>query len=311
MKVSRIEQIAIKDKRLDNLCHLTKNLYNYANYIIRQEFIKTSKEKEQKLREHAIWLRYQDIYKIVKDSNDYRYLPSQTAQQTLKLLDKNWKSFFKTCKEYKKNPNKFKGRPKLPKYKSKNGKTIAIFTNQQCKIKDGYIQFPKFMQGFKIQTTVDNFKQIRIIPQATNYVIEIIYEKEIIKEEVDENRIAGIDIGLRNIVTMVNNTGLRPVVIKGCVLKSINQFYNKRMAELQQIYDKQNIKTGRKKQLLIEKRNRKIKDGLHKISRFIIDYAIKNKIGKIVIGYNPNWKQKINIGNRTTNLLCKYLLTLW
>lgn len=298
MKVNRVERIIIKDKRLDTLCFLTKNLYNYANYIIRQEFIATSKEKERGLKERANWIRYQELYKKVKDTIDYKSLPSQTAQQTLKLLDKNWLSFFKSIKDWKRNPDKYLGRPKLPRYKRKNGRAIAIFTNQQCKLQDGWILFPKFLKGFKVKTTVDNFQQIRIIPQATNFIIEIVYSKEVSEKKSDKKRIIGIDLGMRNIATITSNIGLRPIVCKGGILKSINQFYNKKKAKLQQIYDKQGIETGKKMQILTEKRNRKIDDQMHKISRFVVDYALQNEIGKIVFGYNPNWKQRINIGRR-------------
>jgi len=305
VKVNRVERIIARDRRIDVLCHLTKNLYNYANYIIRQEFIKTSKEKEQGLREYANWIRYQNLWQLVKDGDDYKALPSQTAQQTLRLLDKNWTAFFRAIKDWKISPSKYLSRPKLPHYKNKDGKAIAIFTNQQCHLKDGYVIFPKFLEDFKVKTTVNNLIQIRIVPQATNFVVEIVYQKEVIEEETNENTVIGIDIGLRNIVTITSNTGLRPVVAKGGVLKSCNQFYNKKKAKLQAIYDKQGIKTGKKLSLLTEKRNRKVNDQLHKISRFVIAYALLNKIGRVIVGYNPNWKQRINIGRRNNRSFCQ------
>ena len=105
-----VEQHIIKKshkyyKELDGLCFLSKNLYNVANYYIRQEFIKSSD--------------YSNFYKLDKllnsESIDYKQLPAKVSQQTLKQLDIAWKSFFQAMKEYKKNPQKFSGRPKLPK----------------------------------------------------------------------------------------------------------------------------------------------------------------------------------------------------
>ena len=62
------------------------------------------------------------------NDKDYRSLPTPYSQQTLKLLDKNWKSFFKSVKDYSKNKNKYNGAPKPPKYKhKKRGRFIAIF----------------------------------------------------------------------------------------------------------------------------------------------------------------------------------------
>jgi transposase, IS605 OrfB family, central region len=149
-----------------------------------------------------------------------------------------------------------------------------------------------------------NLREVRVIPKGVGYVVEIVYEKEVFgKEEpknVNEERIAGIDLGVRNLATVGNNIGEKPIVVKGGICKSINQFYNKEMGELQRIYESQKIrgKTGKKSKKLLDRRNRKIKDHLHKVSRFIVDHCVKNGIGTIVIGHNGDWKQNANIGKR-------------
>ena len=108
--------------------HLAKNLYNHANYLVRKEFIKSNK-----------WLRYQELDKLLKQDlkyPDYKNMPTaQSAQQTLRLLDANWNSFFKSIKDWSNNKDKYLGKPKLPKYKPKNGKFVLIITNQQIKQK--------------------------------------------------------------------------------------------------------------------------------------------------------------------------------
>ena len=109
--------------------HLAKNLYNHANYLVRKDFIESGK-----------WLRYQDLDKILKEDfefSDYRNMPgAQCAQQVLRLLETNWKSFFNSIKDWSKNKDKYLGKPKLPKYKPKDGKMVLIVTNQQVKQKD-------------------------------------------------------------------------------------------------------------------------------------------------------------------------------
>lgn len=140
----------------------------------------------------------------------------------------------------------------------------------------------------------------------------MVYYKEVKKiSNLDKDRIIGIDFGIRNIVTIGNNIGILPIIIKGGVLKSINQYYNKRDAEIRSIYNRQPImclsknrkeicrKTGYVIQKLSMNRYRKIKDIMHKYSRWIINYCIQHNIGTIVIGYNPNWKQEINLGKMT------------
>ena len=285
--VKRTEQIQInKNHELwsycDKVCFAAKNLYNFANYVVRQEFIHNGR-----------WIRYRELDKMLKEHETYKNLPAQTSQQVLRLLDRNWKAFFKAMKEWKQDKNKFNGRPKLPKYKKKNGRNIAIFTNQQCKIRDGYLSFPK--TELKLKTRIeDKLKEVRVIPKGSIYVVEIVYEKEIAKIQRLSKRIAGIDLGLNNFATLVNNIGIEPIVINGKVIKSINQYYNKKKAKLMSYVG--NRGSSRRIEKLTLKRNNKIKDYMHKASRFIVNWCKQYKIDTIVVGYNPNWKQEIELG---------------
>ena len=270
-----------------NLCFLSKNLYNYANYLIRQEFIKNGK-----------WLRYEELDRILKESNqiDYRSLSIQTSQCVLDLLDKNWKSFFKAVKEYKKNLSKFLGRPKIPKYKDKiKGRNIVVFTYVQVRLENGYIYFPKKSNLEPLKTKINNLQQVRIIPQSSCYVIEVVYRKEKKEHDLDSNLYLGIDLGIDNLATLTTNLeDKNPLLVNGKVIKSINQFYNKYKAKLMSYVGDRGISNRIRR--LTFRRNNMINNYLHHTSRFIINYCIENKIKNIVIGYNKEWKQEINIG---------------
>jgi IS605 OrfB family transposase len=111
-------------------------------------------------------------------------------------------------------------------------------------------------------------------------------------------RIASIDIGVHNLVTIVNNIGAEPIVIKGGVVRSLNQGYNKRKSELQSIYDRQGRKFGSKLATLERKREKRITDFFHKSSRVVINWCTTHHIDTLIVGYNPQWKQNINIGRR-------------
>ena len=106
-------------EQIDRISFKCKNLYNLATYTVRQEFIETTKQKEAGEREHANVIGYYDLCKLLKETDAYKELSSQTAQQVLKLVDKNFKSFFRSIKDWSKNPGKYKGRPKLPNYLNK------------------------------------------------------------------------------------------------------------------------------------------------------------------------------------------------
>lgn len=146
MKSQRVEQHRIKKNNkfyllIDDLCWKSKNIYNYGNYIIRQEFISTSKLKEEGLIEHANWIQYNALYQICKNSDAYIALGG-IAQATLRKLEKNWKSFFESIKDYQIHHEKYQGRPKIPKYLNKEkGRYELGINNQRCKIKDGYVYF--------------------------------------------------------------------------------------------------------------------------------------------------------------------------
>lgn len=297
--MNRVERhIVVKSKVLDDLALKSKNLYNKANYQIRQRFINSSKLMNQGLLDCAEWLRYNELDKLCKIDkwSEYEALPAQTAQQILKLLDKNWVSFFKAIKVWNKSKDKFTGRPKLPGY-IRNNKNIVIFTNQQVRIRNGFIIFPQKANLNPIKTKVTNICQVRIIPRYTCYIIEIVYEKEKrFNESIDNELFIGIDLGINNLAAITSNTGLPPILINGRPLKSINQYFNKKKAKLMSFIG--NIGTSNKIEVVTRKRNQKIEDYLHKTSKFIVDYATQHDIGNIVIGKNDSWKQEIQLGKR-------------
>lgn len=286
-------------KELDLIAFLSKNLYNKANYIIRQEFISTSKEKESGSRDKANWIRYNQLQKQLQNDKDFDYyqLPTKVSQHVLRLLDKNWLSFFKSIRDWNKNPSKYTGRPKLPKYKNKkNGRSVLVYTIQAIskkELKDGIVLLSG--TSIKIKTKQKDIQQVRIIPKINHYIIEVIYNKKEIKNEnLDKTKIAGIDLGLNNLATVTSNiNGLNPIIINGRPLKSINQYYNKKKAKLQSfVGDKSSNRITK----ITNKRNRKVDDYIHKSSRLIVNYMASNNIGTLVIGKNKKWKTEINIG---------------
>jgi len=191
----------------------------------------------------------------------------------------------------------------MPGYKGKDGEHILIFTNQQCRIKDGEIKLPKRVNlKIRIKTRLDDktpLREIRIVPRGWGYVLEVVYHRTVEPPKPDKERMVGVDLGLRNTVTMVNNIGLEPIAVKGGALKSINQYYNKERARLQSVYDRQKIKTGSRLLRLTEKRNRKINDFFHRLSRGIVEWCVGHDVGTIVVGYNGGgWKQSLRLGRR-------------
>ena len=280
---------------LDEITFRSKNLYNVATYTVRKRFF-----------EDRHWIRYYALWKILRSHEAYTILHkmcgSHPPQQVLKQVDRNFKSFFQAIKEWKKHPERFQGKPNLPRYKRKNGHNILIFSSQECRLKKGYALLTRKMEklGFpQIPTNLEKVKGVRIVQFGDRYNIELIYnyaEKDL---HLDKNNVMGIDLGLTNIVTSSDNMGGTPIIIKGGVIKSINQYYNKQLSKYKSLAKRFND-THITNQILKfhRKRNNKIRDFFHKTSRKIITHCIDHNIGTIVIGYNEKWKQHIKIGKR-------------
>lgn len=307
MKVTRVQKFIIKKtslywKQIDEMAWKSKNLYNFANYIVRQDFIQTSKEKEQGLRENAHYYNYYDLCKICVNEDPYKEMGSNVGQATLKLLSQNWKSFFASIKDWSKHKEKYNGRPKMPAYLDKNnGRYVFTLDSNKVKNKDGYVYFAwkpfKNMNEHFVTLREERILSSRFIPSLPDYIFEIIYEVEVPDNNNDSKRIAGIDLGINNLITVSTNCGVSPVALNGKPLKSMNAYYNKNKAEMQSDLK---LRTGRNTSKRIQnftkKRNRKIDDYIHKASRYIVNWCIENKIDTVVCGHNVGWKQESDMG---------------
>lgn len=282
-------------KKLKNFCHLSKNLYNHANYLVRQSYFDPNSK----------FLFYKDVYDLVKQSTDYKEMPTaQSAQQTLRILDKSWKSYFKALEDYKEHPEKYEERPQIPRYKPRgdDGYFIVVLTNQNCKIKNHYIIFPKVFSGFSIKTFIEgSLQQVRFIYDGYRIKVEVVYKiPDIVNNQNIIDTVVGCDLGINNLSTLANSQGKNGLIINGKPLKSINQYYNKMLAHRKSVLENINhAKKSKAIERLTSKRNLKVKDYMHKASRRIVDYCVENQVDTIVIGENKGWKQNCNLSSIT------------
>ena len=283
-----VEQHIIKSnnalyKDLDNLCFLSKNLYNQALYRIRQQFFEDKSFKN-----------YYELNKELHDENqiDYRALPANSSQETLKLVNQNYSSFFKSLQK------QIKG-VKIPGYLDKTkGRQIVVYNHMTLPshlLEKGIIKLPKSNIQFK--TKQKNIRQVRIVPKNNYIVLEVVYEASIKELLKNNKRYMSIDLGIDNLASCSSNVS-KSFIINGKPVKSINQYYNKKKAVLQsELKLKQNKNTSKHLQNLTLKRNNKIKDYFHKASRYIVNQLVNQSINTLIIGKNDGWKQETNIGN--------------
>lgn len=287
-----------QNENISSLCKISNNLYNQALYIFRETLSNEDK-----------WLSYFELDTIMKNTKNldgninYKLLKAQCSQQVLRILDKNIKGYNKSVQDYKKHPNKYKGKPGLPSYRKRGSEFNMYYTNQNCKIKDGKIVLSKELsidipQYEKYSDLIKNFKHVRIKPLACGYKIEIIYEvKDAEVSKGREEKIASIDLGIDNLATIVSEDFT--IIFSGKFVKSHNQLFNKTLAKLNSIKDLQKIKgTTRRIKKLYYDREQYIEDVFHKISRKIVNLLIDSKITKLIVGYNKGWKQNVNMGKK-------------
>lgn len=279
-------------KELDKLCFLSKNLYNSTLYTVRQHYFETHK-----------YLNYNAVNKLFTDNKqvDYCALPRKVSKMTQQLVDKSFKSFFGLLRL--KQKGKYNEPINIPNYLDKvKGRQVVHYDKQALsfKAKEGFIK----LSGTNIyipltnDITKDIVRYVRIVPKSHNIIdVEIGYKTEVPEIEYN-NRIASIDLGINNLATVTSNV-FSPFIINGKPLKSINQYYNKHLADLKsfQILKGNKKSTNRIKALTV-KRNNKITDYIHKTTRLITNHLVSNNISLLVIGYNKGWKQDVNMSKK-------------
>jgi len=300
---NRIKTKKIKLTVLKELTSNSKDLYNKALYTIRQHFFSTKK-----------YLPYKEVYKLLKGSEEYKRLPSNASQQTLKQVDNAFKSFFELLKAKKQGKVE---KVDIPKYLDKKGHYKVIYTKIHLKIMDNnYIRLalPKYIKEkykvnylyFKIPKHIigKEIKEVHILPYKPYYKLSFVYsDGDRNYNHYTTDDIMAIDLGIDNLATIVTRYD-KPIILDGKSLKSKNRYFNKMVSVLSSSIkkgttsDKWKSNEPRRIKVWRFRRANYIKDYLHKTATKIINIAIEKGIKTIAIGYNKEWKEKCNLGRK-------------
>jgi putative transposase len=298
MSMQLVEQHLIRRSdprwtRIDQAAFASKNLYNQANYQIRQAFIHEGK-----------YLPYAEIFHRLKHHEAYCALPRKVSNSILIQLHTNWVAFFKGMNAYQEDPSKFLGRPHIPGYKDKDkGRNLLIY-DKQALGKRAFKKTGKLVpSGLDIEietkTTWDHIDQVRIIPRSSCYVVEVVYQKAEQQAAVVSSVIAAIDLGVNQLAAVTSTKpGFVPLLVNGRPLKDLNHYYNQQRAHHQSHLAHVKRFTSRQLDRITTKRNRRVNAYLHTASRRIIDHLVREGIGTIVVGKNPLWKQEVELGRK-------------
>ncbi|NJL89981.1 MAG: IS200/IS605 family element transposase accessory protein TnpB [Coleofasciculaceae cyanobacterium SM2_1_6] len=280
---------------LEYLCSESNKLNNCAIYYARQLYFKT----EKVVNKFA-------LINELKQNPHYGAMYSQVAQQTVMAVAESFSSFVGLLKGIANGSVTQK--PRIPSYKKKGGLALVAYPSQAIKLKKEGLRFPlgnkvkawfgldAFYLPMPSNLEYKNIREYRILPRNGEFYLELVYKVETNQAQVDGSKVLGIDHGIDNWLTCVSNVGTS-FIVDGRHLKSLNQWYNKRVSIL-----KENQPQGFwSKQLarVTERRNRQVRDAINKAARMVINHCLENQIGTVVFGWNKGQKDSINLGSNT------------
>ncbi|HKV01864.1 MAG TPA: transposase [Ktedonobacteraceae bacterium] len=296
----RVEQHVIEKSHpqfcaIDEMALASKNLWNLANYHVRQSFIFQQK-----------YLTPPALFHLLKATDAYQALPAKVANQVLLQLHKAWTAFFAAMEGYREHPEKFQGRPGLPKYLHKTqGRNLLIFElgciwKAELRVREIAVsQLGRIGETRQQPTSVH---QVRVVPKADHYVVEVLSKtEEKPARHLDPDLFVALDPGVNVLAALTSNKpGFVPRLVSGKPVKAVNQLYNKqREHEQKQLAKgKEPRFTSHRLDRITTKRNRRVMHYLHTASRRIVELLVTEGIGTLVLGKNPFWKTRVELGKK-------------
>ena len=275
---------------LDHMSRKANNLYNQCVH-----FAKNSKNLSEDLK------NLDKVMKSFPDEHDnYRSFGyARCAQQILRLFQQNLRSYFASVKDYKKNPKKYSGVPRFPKFRKSGERFQVIFTNQSVRLIDQTVRIaPKtFKNKLSIKLRTNSAKklcQVVFAPRNDYFLVYVIYEAAAADPVISQNfsKVAAIDIGLTNLATVTFSEQHEPILYRSDLVK-INRDFNQLTAKYVSILMKTQSKcTSKRRNKLSEKYSGLVEDRLHKISRAIVNDLSQRGVSTVIVGKNTG--QKIN-----------------
>lgn len=311
----------------DDLCRKSKLLYNAALFRVRNIFIGYDKEHRTEnevevfqevallqrsypnmhVRRVISYTHLEKMMRVTENADFFSGLPRQTAQQMVKQSVTDFKNWLASLREYKKHPEKYLGKPKMPRYK-KSDLTTVIITNQDAVLyRDDIgmsLKLPLQKQRLYFSNLFSDpvLKEVKIKPYYGRFLLCLTLEEPDVAFDPSESHVCAIDLGTDNFAAIVCDDHSSAIYKGGAVLSKI-QWFHKQRAKYVSIITK-----GHEKKHAVSKRLRDlsfhyanfVKDQCHKISRSIIDFCMEHQCGTLILGVNLLWKQRSNM-NKINN----------
>lgn len=329
-------------EQMEEDLRLSKNLYNAALFRIRQVFTgwdkkqRTENEEEVfeevramqaaypkiKVRRVLSYRALDAIMRANRNPDFFAGLPMQTAQRVLKEAVTVFKAWLSSLKEYRRDSEKYTGKPRMPKY-LKNDRHTFYITNQDAVLYPVYsgmsaagrpgadsiapgeydgmeLKLPHIKERLRLRHIAPDsiLKEVQVKPYYGKLLLVLVLETEDLPVNGEKPGLAGIDFGTDNIAAIVSTDHVSRIYKGGAVL-SANRHFQKKKAQAVGIITKG--KKGRSADSACLRRlslrhDCFMKDIMHKISTDIVRYCVEHGAGTVVMGVNRGWKQEARMG---------------
>ena len=311
----------------DDLCRKSKLLYNAALFRVRNIFTGYDKEHRTEnevevfqevallqrsypnmhVRRVISYTHLEKMMRVTENPDFFSGLPRQTAQQMVKQSVTDFKNWLASLREYKKHPEKYLGKPKMPRYK-KSDLTTVIITNQDAVLyRDDIgmsLKLPLQKQRLYFSNLFSDpvLKEVKIKPYYGRFLLCLTLEEPDVAFDPFRSHVCAIDLGTDNFAAIVCDDHSSAIYKGGAVLSKIQWFHKQRAKYVSIItkgHEKKHAVSRRLRDLSFHYANF-VKDQCHKISRSIIDFCMEHQCGTLILGVNLLWKQRSNM-NKINN----------
>jgi putative transposase len=302
MKRTSVVELVVDEnveEKLKLLCSLSSKLWNEVNYARRRMFF-----EKRGVDLKATYKEFYEKYKML--------IGSATTQQVLNKNDEAWNSFFKLLKLKKENKlPPFITKVNPPGYKKKDNKRIlwAVLRKDQYRIESNKIVFKglgaigwieiryrglihlKGEQG-RLEIHYDQDKK-KWYAHISFEVAEKTVRREwtSIPKQPKNDLVAGIDIGVNNLMAIYVENGLAKLV-NGRPLKAISHYWRVRIAEYQSTLNKYGLRASRRLRSMYSKWRRRVKAYIDSRVRQAIEWLYNIGVSIIKVGYPKNIAQE-------------------
>ena len=294
-QINQIPKIPETYSVLEYMCRESNNLFNCSTYYARQVWFKAFR-----------YAHKFELTAVMKDNRHFSAMCAQAAQQTCLSVGEAFSSFAELRQMWKNG--ELQDKPKPPNYRESGGLFQVSYPKAAIKLVDGMVRLPlgKLSKAwFGLQYVFIPFpsnldwkrvREVQVIPRAGYFDSVFICTGDIVEQpKLDPAKWLSLDPGVDNWLTGFSNAA-PSFIIDGRHIKSLNQWYNKRVATIKE--DKPQAFWCRLLERTTEKRNRQMRDAVNKAARMVVNYCIENEISTIVFGWNKGQKKRSNMGRK-------------